>query len=108
MSFVSSVPGEQLAESGDSMKKARRLAIGEMRREYDFASLKGGVRGKYVKRLRAGTNVVLIDPELTAAFPTAAAVNEALRIALEMVAVVSSGRKRSNSAVQRTRRAAHR
>ena len=91
------------------MKKARRLAVKEMRREYDFASMKGGVRGKYVKRLRAGTNVVLIDPELTEAFPTAAAVNEALRIALEMATVVSSARKRSNSAVQRSsRRAARR
>ena len=91
------------------MKKARRLAVKEMRREYDFASMKGGVRGKYVTRLRAGTNVVLIDPELTEAFPTAAAVNEALRIALEMATVVSSTRKRSNSAVERTsRRAARR
>lgn len=50
------------------MKKARRLGVSEMRREYDFASMKGGVRGKYVKRLRAGTNLVLIDPELTRAF----------------------------------------
>ena len=37
-----------------------------MRAEYDFS---GGARGKYVKRYRRGTNVVLLDPELAAAFP---------------------------------------
>lgn len=29
----------------------------ELRPEYDLAKLKGGVRGKYAKRYRAGTNV---------------------------------------------------
>jgi hypothetical protein len=47
--------------------------------EYDFASMKGGVRGKYVERLREGTNIVLVDPDVAAAFPSADAVNEALR-----------------------------
>ena len=47
--------------------------------EYDFSQLKGGVRGKYVKRYRAGTNLVLIDPELLDVFPDGAAVNQALR-----------------------------
>ena len=28
----------------------------DLRPEYDFASMKGGVRGKYAKRYRAGTN----------------------------------------------------
>jgi hypothetical protein len=37
-----------------------------MRPEYDFS---GGVRGKYVDRYRTGTNVVLLDPEVAAAFP---------------------------------------
>ena len=41
--------------------------------------MKGGVRGKYVKRLREGTNIVLVEPDVAAAFPTADAVNEALR-----------------------------
>ena len=93
------------------MKKARRLAVKEMRREYDFASMKGGVRGKYVKRLRAGTNVVLIEPELTEAFPTAAAVNEALRIALEMArgwhGTSALVRKRTSSASSGMTRSRH-
>jgi len=41
--------------------------------------MKGGVRGKYVARLRKGSNLVLLDPEVAAAFPSAEAVNEALR-----------------------------
>ena len=47
--------------------------------EYDFASMKGGVRGKYVARLRKGSNIVVLEPEIAAAFPSDAAVNEALR-----------------------------
>jgi hypothetical protein len=52
----------------------------DLRPEYDFASMAGGVRGKYVERYRAGTNIVLLEPDVAAAFPTAESVNEALRI----------------------------
>jgi len=51
----------------------------DLRPEYDFASMKGGVRGKYVKRFREGTNLVLLEPQVAEAFPTDQAVNEALR-----------------------------
>ena len=47
-----------------------------MRAEYDFS---GGVRGKYVDRYRSGTNIVVIDPELSRAFPNSKSVNDALR-----------------------------
>jgi hypothetical protein len=50
--------------------------------EYDFANMKGSVRGKYVDRYRSGTNVVLLDPDVADAFPTAESVNEALRMLL--------------------------
>jgi hypothetical protein len=50
--------------------------------EYDFANMKGGVRGKYVDRYRSGTNIVLLDPDVADAFPTAESVNEALRMLL--------------------------
>ena len=50
-----------------------------MRPEYDFASMKGGVCGKHYGPYRKGTNVVLIEPDVAAAFPTEDAVNEALR-----------------------------
>ena len=48
----------------------------EMRPEYDFSK---GVRGKYVERVREGTNVVVLDPDVAAAFKDSAAVNTALR-----------------------------
>jgi hypothetical protein len=51
----------------------------DMRPEYDFALMKGGVRGKHYEQYRKGTNVVLIEPDVAAAFPTEDAVNEALR-----------------------------
>jgi hypothetical protein len=61
-----------------------------IRSEYDFAKMKGGVRGKYAKRYRAWTNVVLLDPDVYKAFPTAAAVNEALRAVLRIAKSVES------------------
>lgn len=56
----------------------------EMRPEYDFSQLKGKVRGKYVERFRAGTNLVLLDPDVAQAFPNAQAVNEALRLLIRV------------------------
>jgi hypothetical protein len=61
-----------------------------MRAEYDFASMKGGVRGKYAGRARRGTNIVVIEPEVTTAFPTARAVNEALKGVLNTTRAVRS------------------
>ena len=51
----------------------------ELRPEYPADLIKSGVRGKYAARYRSGTNVVPIDPELSALFPDAEAVNKALR-----------------------------
>jgi hypothetical protein len=55
---------------------SRPVADDEMLPEYD---LTGAVRGKYAQRYAAGTNLILIDPDLLAVFPDAAAVNSALR-----------------------------
>jgi hypothetical protein len=51
----------------------------DMRPEYPAELIKSGVRGKYARRYREGTNVVPIDPELNRLFPNAEAVNRALR-----------------------------
>lgn len=53
-----------------------KVANRDMRAEYDF---KGAVRGKYLERYRQGSNVVLLDPDVSEAFPNAASVNQALR-----------------------------
>ena len=59
-----------------------------MRAENDVAAMKGGVRGKYASRYRAGTNLALLDPELARAFPTDHAVNQALRAVLDLTTAV--------------------
>ncbi|QLE55128.1 hypothetical protein [Nostoc sp. TCL26-01] len=56
----------------------------ELSTEYDFAQMQGGVRGKYVERYRTGTNLVLLDPDVAQAFPNDAAVNEALRLLIQI------------------------
>ncbi len=60
------------------MKKAKS-PTDEMRTEYRREDLGTLVRGKYAKRYATASNVVVIDPTLTKAFPNTEAVNEALR-----------------------------
>jgi hypothetical protein len=50
----------------------------------ELASMAGGVRGKYVERYRARTNIVLLEPDVAAAFPNAESVNTALRMLLNV------------------------
>jgi len=60
----------------------------ELRPEYDLHDLlKDGTQGKYVARYRAGTNLVLLDPDVAKAFPNEAAVNEALRLVIRLAEV---------------------
>jgi hypothetical protein len=51
-----------------------------MRSEYDF---RDGVRGKYAGRFPGGGLVVTLDPDVAIAYPSATAVNAALRSLLE-------------------------
>jgi hypothetical protein len=60
-------------------KTERREARDGLRREYDLSKLKGGVRGKYTARYRAGTNLVLLSPDVAEHFPDEQSVNSALR-----------------------------
>jgi hypothetical protein len=72
------------------MKKKRKSEMNdELRPEYDLRELlKGGVRGKYVERYRAGTNLVLLDPDVAKAFANnTEAVNEALRLVIQLTKV---------------------
>ena len=87
------------------MNKANRHNDNDLRPEYDFASMKGGVRGKYVARLRKGSNLVLLDPEVAAAFPSDDAVNEALRGVLNTTRAVRGKGGLPNKALQPTSRA---
>ncbi len=53
------------------MKKTKaKKPVDELRKEYDLSALlKGGVRGKYIKRYQAGTNLALLTPEGERRFP---------------------------------------
>jgi hypothetical protein len=66
------------------MKRVESEPEDEMRAEYDLSQLKGKVRGKYAERYRAGTNLVLLEPDVAAAFPDAKSVNEALRLLINV------------------------
>ena len=46
------------------MKRIASEEDDDLRPEYDFSQMKGGVRGKYVERYREGTNLVLLDPDV--------------------------------------------
>ena len=53
-----------------------------MRREYDFSK---GVRGKYAKRLRAGSTIVVLAPDVAEVFGDSRQVNQTLRALLKAV-----------------------
>jgi hypothetical protein len=60
-------------------KTEKRKLRDELRREYDLPKLRGGIRGKHADRYKAGTNIVLISPDVAEHFPDERSVNSALR-----------------------------
>ena len=67
------------------MKKRKSKTNDELRPEYDLRQLlKGAVRGKYAKRYHAGTNLVLLDPDVHKTFRNERAVNDALRLVIKL------------------------
>lgn len=61
------------------MKKAKSEANDWLQPEYKRSDLGPIVRGKYARRIKVVSNVVVIDPAVTKAFPNEDAVNQALR-----------------------------
>jgi hypothetical protein len=62
-----------------SKRAEKRNSREELRREYNLSKLKGRVRGKYAARYAAGTNLVLLSPDVAQHFPDERSVNSALR-----------------------------
>ncbi|GEM_PF-226300 len=102
-----------------SGKRQRRVLVGynmrrtsakkvddELRPEYDLSQLKGGVRGKYYKRAMAGTNLVLIEPDLAKAFPDADSVNRALRLLVDAASSATRRRQTRSASNKRIKRTA--
>lgn len=63
------------------MKKVNREKI-EMLPEYDFSK---GIRGKHTKQYRHGTNIVILDKDVSAVFPTSSDVNKVLRALVPII-----------------------
>lgn len=89
------------------MKKASaKKTNNELRPEYDLSKLKGGVRGKYYQRATAGTNLVLIEPDLTEVFPDAESVNRALRLLANTATSATEKTRRGKAPNKRLKRSA--
>jgi hypothetical protein len=67
------------------MKRSVSSGSDELRPEYDLRELlRRSVRGKYARRYHAGTNLVLLDPDVRRVFRDPRAVNEALRLVIQL------------------------
>jgi hypothetical protein len=64
-------------------KRAAKI-VDDLRPEYDLSRLSGRVQGKYHEQAHAGTNLVLLEPEIAKAFPNSKTVNEALGLLLRV------------------------
>jgi len=72
------------------MKKVKSEMTDELRPEYKRSDFGEIVRGKYANRIKAETNVVLLEPDIAEAFPNDEAVNKALRYLLEVAKTSTS------------------
>ena len=75
------------------MKKSKS---DELRKEYRPEDLGHGVRGKYLKSYRAGTNLVLLSSDVAKVFPTDAAVNDALRSLIDIAKKTTGPARRTS------------
>ena len=76
------------------MSKEIIEAEDDLRPEYDLPQLlQGGVRGKYAAQYQEGTNLVLLAPDVAEAFTSAEAVNEALRLVLQLARLPVGGER---------------
>jgi hypothetical protein len=80
------------------MKKAKDSELEDWgKANYKRADLGEPVRGKYAKRIRESTNVVVLDPQIAKAFPNDDAVNNALRGLIQSTrGAAKLGTKRKN------------
>ncbi|NBD36655.1 MAG: hypothetical protein GVY30_11760 [Chloroflexi bacterium] len=70
------------------MKKETIEIEDELRPEYDLSQLlRDGTRGKYAAQYQEGINLVLLDPDVAAAFTSTEAVNDALRLVMRIARI---------------------
>ncbi len=77
------------------MKKVQRVRKDQLRPAYKRSDFVGPLgRGKYAKRLKQSSNIVVLQPEV-AAFPNDETVNAALRSLIRLAKVTTRPTKRS-------------
>ncbi len=79
------------------MRKKAKTTSDDLRSQYKRSDFKKLERGKYYERVKASSNVVVLDPEVAAAFPNSTAVNKALHTLVDLaesVAALKSGSRR--------------
>jgi len=81
------------------MKKDKKPDKDELREEYKPSDFPGGlVRGKYAKRMKESSNVIVLRPEVAEAFPNEEAVNNALLALIDIAHKTTRPTKRSSGA----------
>lgn len=64
----------------------------DLREEYTLEDFPNGLeRGRYADRVKEGSNIVRLDPDVAEAFPDSQSVNDALRSLLRIAASLKSG-----------------
>jgi hypothetical protein len=94
------VQGALQDKKGKYMKTAKKE---EMRDEYTRKDLGKGIRGKYYEEYKKGTNLVLLSPDVAAAFPDDISVNNALRSLIKIAQQSTGLKKRSTGSRLSTR-----
>jgi len=84
------------------MKKDKTFDKDEMRSEYKRSDFPGGlVRGKYAKRLKESSNIVVLEPEVARAFPNGEAVNNALLSLINIAQKTTRPTRRSTGSAKK-------
>ena len=84
------------------MKKDKTSDKDELRPEYKRSDFPGGlVRGKYAKRLKESSNVIVLRPEVAQAFPNEEAVNNALLSLIDIAQKTTRPTRRSTRSVKK-------
>jgi hypothetical protein len=87
------------------MKKDKAPDKDELRAEYKRSDFPGGlVRGKYAKRMKESSNVIVLRPEVAQAFPNEEAVNNALLSLIEIAQKTTRPRRSTGSPKKRASR----
>jgi hypothetical protein len=78
------------------MKKDKESDKDELRAEYKRSDFPGGlVRGKYSKRIKEASNIIVLKPEVAKVFPNEDAVNKALLSLIDLARKTTRPTKRS-------------